>query len=76
MGQGFVMKLENYLDKKKINQSSFAQMIGVSRTHANKMIKGRRTPSFKLAKKIQEVTEGLVTIDDFPMEPIDKHKKK
>ena len=51
--------------KNKINQSSFAEMLGVSRTYVNKVIKGRRTPSFKLTKKIQEVTNGLVTLDDF-----------
>jgi len=63
------MKLENYLKEHKINQTHFGRFIGVSRFHVNKLVREKRTPSFKLAKKIQEMTNGAVSINDFPMEP-------
>jgi len=66
------MLLKDYLKKKNLTQEAFASSVGVTGTLINRLISGKRTPSFKLAKKIQKTTDGLVTINDFPMEPKNK----
>ena len=66
------MLLKEYLNEKKLTQGDFASLVDVSDAQINRLISGKRTPSFKLAKKIQKVTNGVVTIDDFPMEPKNK----
>ncbi len=68
------MKLKEYLKRENLSQASFGRLIGISRFYVNKLVHETMTPSFKVAKKIQEATKGLVTIDDFPIEPRTKKK--
>lgn len=58
------MDLDEYLFRKKISQTDFALKLGVSRNHLGEIIRGRRTPSVKLAKKIEELTKGEVTREE------------
>ena len=58
------MDLDEYLFRKRISQTDFATDLGTSRTHLGEVLRGRRTPSVKLAKKIEELTKGEVTKEE------------
>jgi len=62
------MKIKEFLKEKKINQSNFAKLVGISRFHANRLANSKTLPSCKLLKKIDEVTKGKVTLKDFSIE--------
>lgn len=55
------MDLDEYLFRKRISQTDFAKDLVISRNHLGEILRGRRTPSVKLAKKIEELTQGEVT---------------
>ena len=55
------MDLREYLFKKRITQVEFANRLEVSRGHLSQILNGTKHPSRKLAKKIEEETEGKVT---------------
>jgi|DEB0MinimDraft_10_1074344.scaffolds.fasta_scaffold501169_1 DNA-binding XRE family transcriptional regulator len=59
------MLLDDYLKKNRITQTKFASMVGVSRVQVNRLVRKKRTPSLKLAKKIERITQGKVTTDDY-----------
>ena len=59
------MLLKEYLKIKDLTQVEFAALVGVSKHLVNKMVHGKRTPSFRLSKRIFKVTQGKVTPDDF-----------
>jgi len=64
------MYLQEYLSNQGLTQSAFASMIGISRVQVNRLIKGKRAPSLKVAKRIERVTGGLVTTDDYLIEDL------
>jgi Helix-turn-helix. len=53
--------LDEYLFRKRISQTDFAKDLRISRNHLGEILRGRRTPSVKLAKKIEELTQREVT---------------
>ena len=55
------MNLREYLFKKRITQIDFAKRLGISRGHLGQILHSTKHPSRKLAKKIEEETEGKVT---------------
>lgn len=55
------MRLSEYFEKFYVNQSVFAKKVGISRTALNNYAKGT-IPRLDRAYKIQELTNGLVTI--------------
>jgi len=64
------MKLDLWLFMNKITKKNFAETLKVSRGHLQEIVSGKRKPSVKLAKKIEELTEGNVTKEEmlFPEE--------
>lgn len=56
------MKLHTYLLRNNIKQSEFATKLGVSRQYFNGIMNRKRVPSNKLARKIEELTKGNVTL--------------
>ena len=54
------MKLKKYLDRCSIKKSHFANIIGVSPAFITYIIQGKKRPSPEVAKKIEEVTHGVV----------------
>ena len=52
--------LDEYLFRKRVSQTDFAKDLGISRNHLGEILRGRRTPSVKLAKKIEELTQREV----------------
>lgn len=55
------MDLDYWLFKNKITKTDFAKTLGISRGHLQGVISGKLSPSVKLAKKIEEATEGKVS---------------
>ena len=64
------MLLKEYIKEKKMTQAAFGHLVGVSHVQIHRLIYGKRTPSFRLAKRIENITGGLVTTDDFPIEDV------
>lgn len=58
------MKLKEYLERKKLTERQLALSIGISQQHLNRLINRASNPSLPLAKKIQDVTKGKVTIEE------------
>lgn len=56
------MKLQDYLKKNKINQRAFAKLVGVTQPHIQGIAKNTRNPSIYLAKKIEMITKGQVSV--------------
>ncbi len=64
------VRLDEYLFKTKTTKTAFAQQLGISRGYLQHILSGIKTPSVKLAKKIEEMTEGKVSKEEvlFPEE--------
>jgi len=58
------MKLKDYIKEEEMTEQEFARSIGVSQPHINFIVRGKRNPSFELAKIIEEKTKGIVTFSD------------
>ncbi len=54
------MDLREYLFRKKMTVAEFGRQINFSRIHLSKIIHGERRPSPKLAKIIEQATNGEV----------------
>lgn len=54
--------LEKYLKTYKIKQKEFAKLIKVSAVMVHYIIKGKKTPSLKTALKIEQATNGEVSV--------------
>lgn len=61
LGMIFSMKLEEYLKTFKIPKMQFAKKIGITRQALYNLLAGA-IPKPPLAKKIEEATEGRVTV--------------
>ena len=54
------MQVKDYIEKHNISQTDFANKVGISKTHVNLIIKGKRIPSVSLAKQIEILTKGKI----------------
>lgn len=68
------MILDQYLRKHKITYTSFAEKIGYGRTYINEIGLGSKRPSRRLAKLIEQATNGEVTVEELLKEK--KNTKK
>lgn len=60
------MKLKNWLELKGMNQSQFAEQIGVHRSTVYRYLSGDITPLFpEMVTAIDEATEGAVSALDW-----------
>ena len=55
------MDLLKYLHKHHLTITQFGEMIGYTRTHLSGVVNGTRTVGKKLAKEIEEATQGQVS---------------
>lgn len=58
------MKLSDYLKIKEMNHSELAKKLGVTRSYLSQIVYEKNRPSVSLAKKIQEITKGYVTVTE------------
>lgn len=71
------MDLQEYLNAKE-NRSmvKVATLLGVSRQMVYNYASGANEPSLKIARRIQEVTKGQVTLDDWPVRKKSVYEEK
>ena len=58
------MKLETYLESRRLSQKEFGHLVKLSQQTLSNYIAGRRKPSLDAAKRIEEATKGKVTMED------------
>jgi transcriptional regulator with XRE-family HTH domain len=58
------MKLRDWLLKKGLRQKEFAEIVQVERCHLSSVINKNRNPGKKLAKRIEESTNGAIKAED------------
>ena len=58
------MKLKIWIISHNMTMTEFAKKIDVSRTYLSDVTRGTRKPSRRLAKDIEQATNGEVTVKD------------
>lgn len=58
------MLLEEFIKKSGMKKKSFAESVGISTTNLWKILKGITRPSLKTAQRIEEFTEGRVSMQE------------
>ncbi len=58
------MHLKAYLAQKNISITEFSKYIECSRCYLSSVVCGQRLPSKRLARDIEKVTDGFVTMQD------------
>lgn len=58
------MLLEEFLENSGLKKKAFAKSVGISTTNLWKILKGISRPSLKTATKIEEFTEGKVSMNE------------
>ncbi|QVL57805.1 MAG: helix-turn-helix transcriptional regulator [Simkaniaceae bacterium] len=64
MVEARVMLLEEFIKKSGMKKKSFAESVGISTTNLWKILKGITRPSLKTAQRIEEFTEGRVSMQE------------
>jgi transcriptional regulator with XRE-family HTH domain len=59
------MRLAEWMDSNGVTDASLGERLGVDRTTISRIRCGRNKPSWDLAAKIKEASDGSVTPDDF-----------
>lgn len=59
------MTLDQYLAETKMTEKAFAQLVGLSQPHINRLRKGKGWPQREALERIRLHTGGKVTADDF-----------
>ncbi len=70
-----VNKLEKYLKHRCISQRGFAKKIGTTPNNLSLLVRGKSTPTIRLAYKIEINTGGLVSLYDW-LSPEDLENKE
>ena len=61
------MTLAEWITARKITHAAAAELLGVSQAYMTMLVNGRRkNPRVELLQRIHEVTDGDVTLHDFP----------
>ena len=58
-------KLERYLTHNGVSQRFFANKINTTPNNLNLLVKGKTTPTLRLAYEIEKATGGMVTVYDW-----------
>jgi len=56
--QTIIDKFKKYIENNSLTQGQAAELVQISRTHLNKVLNGRETPSMALLMRIEKVMEG------------------
>lgn len=59
------MKLKTYLSTTGTSHSAFAEKLGVSQVTVTRYANGERSPSLKMALKIEDLTKRKVKVSDW-----------
>ena len=58
MIQVIIDKFKKYMADNSLTQGQAAELVNISRTHLNKVLNGRETPSMALLMRIEKAMEG------------------
>jgi len=58
------MQLNDYLSRPDVSKTEFASRLGVARQYIHKLRVGLQKPSPRLARMIEEITEGAVSKEE------------
>ena len=58
MIQTIIYKFKKYMVDNSLTQGQAAELVEISRTHLNKVLNGRETPSMSLLMRIEKAMEG------------------
>jgi len=58
------MDLREYLFRKRITNKDFAKLVRYDHSYIGEIINGKKKPGKKLARLIEEATNGEVTVDE------------
>lgn len=59
------MTLDDFLRKQDLSTPDFAKLVGASRSQISRVRRGQSRPSWELVERIEAVTSGQVTANDF-----------
>lgn len=62
------MRLDEWMLTNEVGDEVLATRVGYDRTTISRIRRGKRRPSWDLAERLQEVTDGKVTPNDFVAE--------
>lgn len=66
------MKLDDFLLTEDLTEAAFAERIGSSQPHVNRLRRGKCFPSREMVKKIHAATGEKVTVDDWYADDLQK----
>ena len=55
------MTLKEYIEKNNTNQSQIAKLVPCTSQWINQIVTGDMVPSYKMARRIEQVTDGKVS---------------
>lgn len=58
MIQTIINKFKRYMNDEGLTQGQAAERVNISRTHLNKVLNGKETPSMALLMRIEKEMEG------------------
>ena len=58
MIQKIIDEFKHYMAINNLTQGDAAELVNISRTHLNKVLNGKETPSMALLMRIEKVMEG------------------
>lgn len=56
------MTIDQYLQQSGISKGRFAELIGVSAARVSQLLRGDSHPSPELAARIEQITNGAITV--------------
>jgi DNA-binding XRE family transcriptional regulator len=56
--QTIIDKFKKYIADNSLTQGAAAELVNISRTHLNKVLNGKETPSMALLMRIEKAMEG------------------
>ncbi len=59
------MKLGTFIKSRDMSHEAFGKIVGVTQATINRYVRGERFPSPEMIRKIQDATEGSVTVADW-----------
>jgi len=59
------MKLVDYMEQEQLDIASLAKRLGITSQALGRYVNGQRIPTFEILWRIEMVTKGMVTANDF-----------
>lgn len=60
-----IMKLGTFIKSREMSHEAFGKIVGVTQATINRYVRGERFPSPEMIRRIQDATDGSVTVADW-----------